>query len=61
MQRGQLAAVSNSPQFQQAVDELFSKLSSKQGVDYDARYVPYFGIAGLLLVGVDPDGRAGRV
>ncbi|WP_146371876.1 Nramp family divalent metal transporter [Symmachiella macrocystis] len=50
-QQEQLAAASNAPQFQQAVDEVFSKITNKEGVDYDARYVPYLGIAGLFIVG----------
>lgn len=50
-QQEQLAAASDAPQFQQAVDEVFSKITNKNGVVYDARYVPYLGIAGLFIVG----------
>ncbi len=50
-QRRELASASASPGFQSAVAKLFANVTDKVDVAYDAPYVAYFGIAGLLLVG----------
>jgi len=51
-QREQLAALDSSPAFQTAVGEVYDKINNKQDVSYEAKYVSYFGIAGLILVGL---------
>ncbi len=52
VQREQLAALNDSTAYRRAVDEIYSKINNKQGISYDAQYVAYLGIAGLLIVGV---------
>lgn len=51
-QRTQLTELNGSPEFQDAVNQVHKTISSAGGYSYSAHYVPYFGIAGLVLAGV---------
>ena len=51
----QLAALRNwdaSPEFQTALNSIAKQVQKTGGVKHDARYVPWFAIASLLLVGI---------
>lgn len=51
-QREQLLYVNSDPVYHAAVEKLFAQLRSMGNVKFGAKYVPYFAIATLLIVGI---------